>query len=91
MYSLSDILNYFENTWIGIDHRGRRRPPLFFDRETSRVEQILPRMNNPFECWNRGFDIRINIIHPTVSKLIHIILIEQINSETTLERFRIGF
>ena len=56
-----------------------------------RVEQILPRTNNSVEGWHRGFDIRINTTHPTVSKLIHKILIEQSNSEITLERFRSGY
>ena len=56
-----------------------------------RVEHILPRTNNSVEGWHRGFDIRINTAHPTVSKLIHKILIEQSNSEITLERFRSGY
>ena len=91
---LSDFLNYFEKTWIGIEHHGRRRRPLFsieLWNVRERVEQILPRTNNFVEGWHRGFDIRINTTHPTVSKLIHKILIEQSNSEITLERFRSGY
>ena len=91
---LSDFLNYFEKTWIGIEHHGRRRRPLFsieLWNVRERVEQILPRTNNSVEGWHRGFDIRINTTHPTVSKLIHKILIEQSNSEITSERFRSGY
>ena len=56
-----------------------------------RVEQILPRTNNSVEGWHRGFDIRTITTHPTISKLIHKILIEQSNSEITLEKFRSGY
>ena len=66
---LSDFLNYFERTWIGIDHHGRRRRPLFsieLWKVRERVDQILPRTNNSVEGWHRGFDIRINTTHPTI-------------------------
>lgn len=81
---LTDFLNYFERTWIGIEHHGRRRRPLFsieLWNVRERVEQALPRTNNSVEGWHRGFDIRINTTHPSVPKLINKILIEQSNSE----------
>ena len=71
-----------------------KTPSFIFDRimdVRERVEQVLPRTNNSVEGWHRGFDIKINTTHPSVSKLIHIILIEQSNSEITLEKFRSGY
>ena len=64
---LNDFLSYFERTWIGIEHYGRRRRPLF----------SIELWNVIMERWHRGFDIRINSTHPSVSKLNHKILIEQ--------------
>ena len=52
---------------------------------------IFKRTNDSAEGWHKGFDIRINTTHPTLSKLIHKILIEQSNSEIKLERFRSGY
>ena len=75
------------------EHHGRRRRPLFSIESWNvrdRVEQVLPRTNNSVESWHRSFEIRINT-HPTVSKLIQKILIEQSNSEITLEKFGSGF
>ena len=70
---LSDFLNYFEKTWIGIEHHGRRRRPLFWIElwnVRDRVEQVLARTTNWVEDWHRSFNIRINTTYPTVSKLI---------------------
>ena len=77
-----------------MEHHGRRHRPLFsieLWNVRERVEHILPRTNNSVEGWHIGFDIRNNTTHPTASKLIHKILIEQSNSEITLEKFRSGY
>ena len=90
---LSDSLHYFEKTWIGLEHHGRRRRPLFpieLWNVRDRVERTLPRTNNSVEGWHRAFDIRINTTHPSVSKLIRKIIMEQSDSEVTLEKVRSG-
>ena len=90
---LSDFLHYFEKTWIGLEHHGRRRRPLFpikLWNVRDRVERALPRTNNSVEGWHRAFDIRINITHPCVSKLIRKIIMEQNDNEITLEKVRSG-
>ena len=90
---LSDFLQYFEKTWIGIEHHGRRRHPLF-DVELwnvrDRVERSLPRTSNSVEGWHRAFDQRVNMTHPTTSKLIRKIVVEQSSNEITLEKVRCG-
>ena len=46
---LSEFLDYFERTWIGLEHHGRRRRPLFsigLWNVRVRVECALPRTNN---------------------------------------------
>ena len=90
---LSDFLHYFEKTWIGLEHHGRKRRPLFpieLWNVRDRVERALPRTNNSVEGWHRAFDIRINTTHPSVSKLIRKIIMEQSDSEITLEKVRSG-
>ena len=46
-----------------------------------RVERSLPRTNNSVEDWHRAFDQRINMTHPTTSKLIRKIVVEQSSNE----------
>ena len=90
---LSDFLRYFEKTWIGLEHHGRRRRPLFsieLWNVRDRVERALPRTNNSVEGWHRAFDIIINTTHPSVSKLIRKIIMEQSANEITLEKVRSG-
>ena len=90
---LSEFLDYFERTWTGLEHHGRRRRPLFsigLWNVRDRVECALPRTNNSVEGWHRAFDIRINITHPSISKLIRKIVAEQSGNEITLEKFRSG-
>ena len=90
---LSDFLHYFEKTWISLEHHERRRRPLFpmeLWNVRDRVERALPRTNNSVEGWHRAFDIRINITHPCVSKLIRKIILEQNDNEITLEKVRSG-
>ena len=59
---LSDFLHYFEKTWIGTEHHGRRRCPLFaveLWNVRDRVEMSLPRTNNSVEGWHRALDLRL--------------------------------
>ena len=54
---LSDFLLYFEKTWVGIEHHGRRRRPLYpiaLWNVRDRVERVLPRTNNSVEGWHRA-------------------------------------
>ena len=90
---LSEFLLYFEKTWVGIEHHGRRRRPLYpiaLWNVRDRVERVLPRTNNSVEGWHRAFDLRINITHPSFSKLIHKIILEQSDNEVTLEKLKSG-
>ena len=88
---LERFLIYFETTWIGPEHRGRRRRPLFDIKlwnVRGRVEDDLPRTNNSVEGWHRAFDQRINVTHPSKSKLVKKLVLEQSGHEVTLEQFR---
>ena len=79
MNDLSEFLDYFERTWIGLEHHGRRRRPLFsigLWNVRDRIECALPRTNNSVEGWHRAFDIRISITHTSISKLIRKIVAE---------------
>ena len=77
----------------GLEHHGRRRRPLFsigLWNVRDRIKCALPRTNYSVEGWHRAFDIRINITHTSISKLIRKIVAEQSDNEITLEIFRSG-
>ena len=60
MDDISDILHYFEKTWIGLEYHGRRRRPLFSIEQWNvrdKVERALPETINSVEGWHRAFDI----------------------------------
>ncbi|KAI6647457.1 hypothetical protein LOD99_12453 [Oopsacas minuta] len=90
---LSDFIHYFEKTWIGLEHHGRRRRPLFsieLWNVRDRMERVLSRTNNSVEGRHRTFDIRIHTTHLTLSKLIRKIIMEQSDNEIALEKVRCG-
>ncbi|KAI6646006.1 hypothetical protein LOD99_13259 [Oopsacas minuta] len=90
---LSAFSHYFEKTLIGLEHHGQRLRPLFsieLRNVRDRMERVLPRTNDFVEGWHRAFDIRINTTHPTLSKLIRKIIMEQRDNEITLEKDRCG-
>ncbi|CAF1060993.1 unnamed protein product [Brachionus calyciflorus] len=82
----SNILNYFENNYIGHVKNGVRGKPRFdielwnlFDR----VKKDIPRTNNDVENWHSRikFDARQNL---TVSKVVELFRLEQNFTETNL-------
>ena len=42
------------------------------------------------EGWHRAFDLKIKITHPSFSKLIHKIILQQCDNEITLEKLKSG-
>lgn len=67
------LLDYFEETWIGMVRRGRRRPPKFSISLWNCYEGVredLPKTNNSVEGWHNEFSSLIGANHPSIWKFI---------------------
>ena len=71
---VDDVLDYFEDNYIGRQRRGRPRaiPPFpielwnMFDR----TQEELPRTNNSIEGWHHRFSLNCDGMHPSLWKFI---------------------
>ena len=93
-HEAENLLDYFEDTWIGRpDRRGRRRAPKFNVALWScydRVEKDLPKTNNSVEGWHRGFMQQVSSYHPTIWKFLDALKREQDLNEINLEKINSG-
>ena len=89
-----DLINYFEDTWIGRPaRRGGRSAPIFpvaLWNVHDQVVEDLPRTNNSVEGWHRGFSQLLGAYHPTIWKFIDGLKKEQSLNELKLEQFNAG-
>lgn len=88
------LTEYWEDTYIGRQRRGRRANPRFallLWNMRDRVIDNLPRTNNSVEAWHRSFQQTVDCHHPSVYKLIEHFRQEQDHYELKIERFRAGF
>ena len=71
---VDDVLDYFEDTYIGRQRRGRprARPMYPIDKWNmfNRTRDKLPRTNNHIEGWHRRFSGNCDGSHPTLWKLL---------------------
>ena len=76
-----DILNYFEDTYIGrLRRNGRRDAPLFpgeMWNMYNRTRNHLPRTNNNVEGWHNGLQAHINACHPSLWKFLNVMKREE--------------
>ncbi len=75
---LDVILDYIEETYIGVMRRGRFRRPRFpyaMWGVHDRVIDDLPRTNNAVEGWHNRFNQHVGYHHADIWKLIDVILI----------------
>ena len=67
------IVDYFEETWIGPVRRNRRRPPVFpveMWNCFAAIQDDLPSTNNHIEGWHMAFKSQLSACHPTIWKFI---------------------
>ena len=57
----------------------------------NRVNDSLPRTNNPVEAWHQSFQQTVDCHHPSVYKLVDHFRKEQDHVEIMIERIRAGF
>lgn len=90
---LNNLLDYWEDTYIGRKRRGRRSEPRFavaLWNVRDRVLDGLPRTNNSVEAWHCAFQQTIDCHHPSIYKLIDHFRKEQDYVEIKMERFKVG-
>lgn len=89
-----EVVDYFEDTWIGRPTRRHLRRPPKFSHEMWNVYQLvldgLPRTNNSVEGWHRGFEEQVAACHPNIWKFIDSIKKEQSVNEIRIEQFFSG-
>ena len=91
---LRELINYFEDNWIGRPaRRGGRSKPLFehalWNCHAAIIDD-LPRTNNAVEGWHRGFSELIGANHPTIWKFIDALKMEQNMNEAKIEQYIAG-
>ena len=73
-----EVLDYFEDTYIGRFRRNApRRPPLFPIELWSifnRTAEELPRTNDNIEAWYNSFQANVPSTHPTFRKFLDVLL-----------------
>lgn len=91
---LQQVLNYFEDTWIGRPTRqGQRRNPKFSINMWNchaAVAENLQKTNNTIEGWHRAFGELVGASHTSVWKFLKAIKKEQSSQDIKMERFIAG-
>ena len=90
---IDNLVNYFEDTYIGQLRRGRRTQPRFPQsmwNVHSRVINSLPITNNSVEGWHRAFNATVKNAHIGLFSLIEFLRLEQSNVETKFALIRAG-
>lgn len=85
---LTELLDYFEDTYIGRpNRRGHRRAALFNINIWNCYELIkndIPRTNNAIEGWHNGFKSMLNAVHPSIWTFI-----EALKKEDNLNQLKV--
>ena len=93
-HEAQEVVDYFEDTWIGRpNRRSARRPPLFSHdmwNMYSRVLDDLPKTNNSVEAWHRGFETEVGAHHPNIWRFIKCLQKEQSFNEVRIEQYVAG-
>ena len=72
----NELMDYFEDNYIGRPTRTLRRPPRFavnIWNMYSRVQEDLPKTNNAVEGWHRSFASLVGCAHPSIWTFIRCI------------------
>lgn len=85
-----EVVDYFEDTWIGRPNRRQQRRPPQFDHAVwncyEAVLQELPKTNNSLEGWHMAFEQQVSAHHPNIWKFIAAIKREQSLTELRIEQ-----
>jgi hypothetical protein len=68
--SLTELLNYFEDTYIGRPNRKGHRRPALFDISIwncyELIQKDIPCTNNAIEGWHNRFNSMLNAVHSSI-------------------------
>ncbi|XP_014297673.1 uncharacterized protein LOC106693620 [Microplitis demolitor] len=92
---LSEILDYFESTWIGILKRNKvdRNEPLFEIKLWNCYSSVLndeTRSNNGIEGWHRSFNALVQVHHANIIKFVSALKSKQTILELKLVQLNTG-
>ena len=89
-----EIAEYFEDTYIGrlLPNHTRRKPPfpIRLWNLYTRVNLEVARTNNSVEGWQNGFQSGISYPHPSFTKLLRYLQLEQSLQEAMLTKWESG-
>lgn len=90
---VDEILNYFEDTFLGRRQRRRRGTALFSSDIWDCYQAVrddTPRTNNAVEGWHSAFARSVQIAHPTLPRLVVKLQKEQSLNQLNVERMVAG-
>lgn len=90
---VDQLLNYFEDTFLGRRQRRRRGAALFSSDIWDCYQAVhdnTPRTNNVVEGWHNAFARSVQIAHPTLPRLVVKLQTEQKNNQLVIERMIAG-
>lgn len=84
------LLDYFEDTYLGRpQRRGRRRgavfPPQMWN-QYERVNNNLPRTNNATEGWHRAFQANVGSHHPSIWAFVAVLQREEAKQRVSVQQ-----
>lgn len=89
----NDVVDYFEETWIGPVRRNRKRAPVFpiemWNCHNS-INEGIPKTNNHLEGWHLAFESQLTACHPSIWKFIEAIQREQSLTEMKMVQSQSG-
>lgn len=91
---LTEVYNYFEDTYIGrLGRRGQRRAANFGKimwNVRSRTEEGIPRTNNKIEGWHRAIQGMVDSPHPSLWRFLAAIQKEEALQAAEIFKFKAG-
>ena len=87
------ITDYFEDAYIGRQHRrGRRQPPSAHDTWSvhNRVEEGLPRTNNHVAGWHHRMQSNVGAYHPSIWHFLDVLRHEQSLNDVIITQIQAG-
>ena len=93
-FEAQDVVDYFEDTWIGRpDRRRHRRLPKFpLDMWNVHISVLdnIPKTNNNVEGWHRAFEEQMTSHHPNIWNFLKCMKNEQRLTEVKIEQYISG-
>uniref|UniRef100_A0A6V7KPU6 MULE transposase domain-containing protein n=1 Tax=Bracon brevicornis TaxID=1563983 RepID=A0A6V7KPU6_9HYME len=90
---IKELLDYFEETWVGVPNRRGRRDPMYAISMWNHYQSVLqdaPRTNNAIEGWHNGFNSKVRGCNLNIWKLIELIQTEQGLAEVEVTQLDAG-